>query len=146
MIANERDCSVILTPWEMLLAAQAGVMRQVENQKLQRQAYYGAGHENDWQLNIEGCLGEFALSKFLGVHWAGKGTFRAPDVGDMDVRTASRDHYRLILHEADPDDRVFWLLCGINGHYRVKGWILGKDGKKKEYWQDPKTGILCASE
>jgi hypothetical protein len=133
-------CSVILTPWEMLLAAQAGVMRQVENCKLRRTPHYSAGSENDWQLHIEGCMGEFALAKFLGVHWTGKGKLRAPDVGDVDVRTRSRDYYELILHDADPDDRVFWLLCGNNGQYSVKGWITGKDGKRMEYWKDPAKG------
>src|SRR5210317_1224489 len=133
-------CSVILTPWEMLLAAQAGVMRQVENCKLRRTPHYSAGSENDWQLHIEGCMGEFALAKFRGVHWTGKGKLRAPDVGDVDVRTSSKDYYKLILHDADPDDRVFWLLCGNNGQYSVKGWITGKDGKRMEYWKDPAKG------
>ena len=56
---------VNLTYWEILLAAQAGVMRQIENLKKKRRAYYGAGTNNDWQLHIEGCLGEFALAKYL---------------------------------------------------------------------------------
>lgn len=129
-----------LTPWEMLLAAQVGVMRQVENCKLNRAAHYGAGNSNDWQLHIEGCLGEFALSKHLGIHWAGKGRLRAPDVGEVDVRTRSKDHYELILHEDDPDDRVFWLLCGVNGAYSIKGWITGIDGKRSEFWSDPAGG------
>jgi len=32
---------------------------------------------------------------------------------------------------------VFWLLCGTNGKYSIKGWILGAEGKRKEYWSDP---------
>lgn len=67
------DNKVCLTPWEMMLAAQAGVMRQVENLKRGRAAFYGAGNLNDWQYHVEGCLGEFALAKFLGVYWSGKG-------------------------------------------------------------------------
>lgn len=132
--------SVTLTPWEMLFAAQAGIMRQVENCKIGRKPYYGVGNENDWQLHIEGCLGEFALAKFLGIHWSGKGKLRAPDVGEVDVRTRSRDYYELILHDDDPDDRIFWLLCGINGKYKVRGWIAGANGKLKKYWKDPAGG------
>jgi len=132
--------TVTLTPWEMLLAAQAGVMRQVENCKKGRTPYHGAGTQNDWQLHIEGCLGEYALSKFLGIHWSGKGNLRAPDVGTVDVRTASQNHHTLILHDADPDDRTFWLLCGINGQYNVKGWITAAEGKQKCHWKDPGTG------
>lgn len=135
---------VELTESEMSMAAGAAVMRQCENLKLKVQPAYGAGTDNDWQLAIEGCLGEFALSKHLGVHWSGKGKFRAPDVGSdvggVDVRTTNGDHHRLILHDDDPDDRVFWLLCGVNGRYDVKGWITGRDGKQSQYWCDPAGG------
>lgn len=132
--------NVDLTPWEMMLAAQCGVMRQVENVKLKRSAAYGAGSLNDWQLHIEGCLGEYALAKYLGVFWDGKGKVRAPDVGHVDVRTRSRHDYELIIHESDPDDRAFWLVTGGNGQYRVHGWTYGSEGKKPEYWKDPAKG------
>lgn len=128
---------VILSSWEILLAAQAGIMRQVENLKKNRQPYYGAGSENDWQLHIEGCLGELAVAKFLGLYWSGKGELRLPDVGIYDVRTGSKPHHRLILHPEDPDDRQFWLVTGANGHYTIRGWIFGRDGKQAQYWQDP---------
>lgn len=134
--ANSR-CSVELTFYEMLLAAHAGVMRQVQNCKDGLAPAYGAGDKNDWQLHIEGCLGECALAKFLGVYWSGKGELRAPDVGIVDVRTTRLDYGDLMMHKRDPDDRVFYLLCGVNGIYKVKGWILAKDGKKDFYWRDP---------
>ena len=134
------DVEISLTNFEKMLASFAGVMRQVENLKNRKRPMYGAGHENDWQLHVEGCLGECALAKHMGVYWSGKGIIGAPEVGVMDVRTAARDSHRLILHESDDDDRVFWLLCGLNGRYRIKGWILGRDGKKPEYWEDPGTG------
>lgn len=126
-----------LTSAEIMMAAQAGIMRQVENIKKKSQAYYGASTTSDWQLHIEGCLGEFALSKFLNVWWGGKGDKRGCDVGVYDVRTRSSHSYDLILHENDPDDRVFWLVTGVNGSYKVHGWILGKNGKQEKYWADP---------
>jgi len=128
---------VQLTSCEMVMAATAGIMRQVENVKAKRRPYYLAGNQRDWQIHVEGCLGEFALAKFLGIHWTGKGALRAPDVGTVDVRTAGKNHYKLILHPDDDDDRPFWLLCGVNGRYSVKGWLRAGDGKKKEYWKDP---------
>ena len=131
---------VNLTSWEMLLAAQAGVMRQVENLKIGRSAAHGAGDKNDWQLHIEGALGEYALAKHLGIFWDGKGKLRAPDVGEMDVRTRSEHSYDLILHESDPDDRIFWLVTGKNGDYAIRGKIVGRDGKRPEYWKDPAGG------
>ena len=137
---TESATAVSLSASEMMSAALAGVMRQVENCVRSRPPRFGAGIANDWQLHIEGCLGEYALAKFLGVFWPGKGKLRAADVGDMDVRTRSRDNYELILHESDPDDRVFWLVCGSNGKYAVKGWITGQDGKRREFWKDPAGG------
>ena len=131
---------VKLTSSEMLIAAQSGVIRQVENISKKRKAAHGAGSKNDWQLHIEGCLGEMALSKYLDVYYSGKGKFRAPDVGVVDVRTSTSHNNRLILHKEDPDERVFYFVTGVNGEYRIQGWILGKDGKQDKFWTDPRTG------
>lgn len=129
--------TVALAGHEIMLAAVAGTMRQIENIKRNRAPAYGAGASNDWQLHIEGALGEFALAKYLNLRWDGKGKLRAPDVGEVDCRTRSRADYDLIIHPDDPDDRVFWLIIGANGMYRVLGWILGRDGKREEWWADP---------
>ncbi len=126
-----------LTPAEIMMAAQAGIMRQVENIKKNAKPYYGANSHSDWQLHIEGCLGEFALAKYLNIWWGGKGNKRGNDVGEYDVRTRSSHTYDLILHDNDPDDKIFWLVTGTNGAYKIHGWILGKDGKNEKYWADP---------
>ena len=129
-----------LTPAQVIIAASAGVLRQAENLKLGREPAHGAGALNNWQIHIEGALGEYALSKFLNIYWPGKGQLRAPDVGLVDVRTATRPDSRLILHPDDPDDRQFWLLTGVNGRYMVRGWCWGRDGKKQKFWTDPTGG------
>lgn len=126
-----------LSTSEMLVAAQAGVLRQIQNVQANKSDTYGCGHENDWQLHVEGALVEFALAKYLGEFWGGKGIRGQADVGQVDVRSTSRDNGSLILHMADPDDRTFYLLTGINGRYVVRGHILGRDGKDKKYWADP---------
>lgn len=129
-----------MTPAEMLLAAQAGVMRQVQNIRDGRKHAHGANDASGWQMHIEGAMGEAALAKFLGAYWGGKGQLRAPDVGDVDVRTAAGPNHCLILHESDPDERRFYLLTGGNGRYQVRGSILGRDGKRPEHWKDPVGG------
>lgn len=127
-----------LTYHEIMQAAHCGVMRQVENLKKNRQAAYGAGRHNDWQLALEGCLGEMAVARHLQCYWSGKGEFRGFDVGTVQVRTTRHEDGRLILHPKDNDDHQFWLVTGINGVYRIRGWIYGFDGKKEEFWEDPK--------
>lgn len=131
---------ISLTSAEIMLGATAGVMRQVENLKNNAKPFYGAGRENDWQLNIEGVLGEMALSKYLNIYWKGKGKMRAPDVGDVDVRTTPHASGHLILHPNDPDDRLFYLLTGVNGNYTIHGSILGRAGKQDRWIKDPTGG------
>lgn len=128
-----------LTPAEIMQGAIAGVMRQTENLKLGRKPAYGAGRSNDWQLNIEGALGEMALAKHLDKYWH-KGTFRGADVGQYQCRTSSRDNGDLILHPRDGDKSVFFLVTGRNGSYVIRGWIHGAEGKREEFWRDPAGG------
>ena len=122
------------------MAGIAGVMRQVQNVAKGERPAHGAGDLNDWQLHIEGALGEAAMAKYLNRYWSGKGIMRGPDVDNFDVRTRSQHSYELILHERDPDDRFFWLVTGKNGKYQIHGGIFGKDGKQREYWKDPAGG------
>jgi len=129
-----------LTLSEMQIAAHVGIQRQLQNLKNNARPAYGAGSSNDWQLHVEGALGEMALAKHLGIYWDGKGQMRAPDVGNVDVRTSVRDSARLIIHESDPDDRFFFLLIGGNGRYRCVGGMYGRDGKRNEFWTDPAGG------
>jgi hypothetical protein len=132
-----KHCNVVLSATEMLMAASAGVCRQVHNARSDKPTTYGSGHLHDWQYHCEGALGECALAKFLNVYWPGKGDMRDADVGEMDVRTRSEHWYDMVLHDEDPDDRIYWLLTGINGKYKVHGWMWAGDGKKDEYWSDP---------
>jgi len=126
---------------EIITAAMGGVLRQLENMRDGRMNTHGLkkGEAHDWQLHIEGCLGELAVAKAMNLYWS-KGQYGADDVGDFQVRTTRRDQSDLILHPRDPDDKRFYLVTGYNGRYKICGWILGRDGKKLEYWKDPAGG------
>lgn len=130
---------VKLTAAELLLAAQAGVMRQVENvTRNQGQNTHGNDETKPWQDHIEGACGEMALSKYLGVFWKGKGKWGDSDVADMDVRTRPFHEAELILHppKKDKPHRIFWHVTGKNGVYMIHGWIYAHEGQKQEFWQD----------
>jgi len=131
---------VILDGSEMLLAANAGIMRHIENIKRGVQPSYGAGDKNDWQLDIEGAMGEFVLAKHLGVFWYGKGKMRGDDAGHFQVRTSQRIDADLILHPRDEDEKTYWLITGVNGTYEIRGYLKAKDGKKQKWWRDPVGG------
>jgi len=124
----------------MLIAAQVGVQRQVQNLAKSNKDAYGARNDAGWQMHIEGAMGEFALAKHLDLFWDGKGEWRQHDVGKFDVRTRSKHYYELIVHEADPSDRFIYLLTGVNGRYRVHGGMYAEEAKKQKYWKDPAGG------
>lgn len=127
---------VELTYAEMQMATVIGVQRHIENIKNKQKSVRGEVPELAWQRHIEGALSECALAKFLNVYWS-KGKWDQPDVGNVDVRVTHLPHGKLILHDSDKDDRRYYFLVGINGTYDIKGYILGKDGKRPEFWADP---------
>lgn len=131
------DDKVHLTPTEIMMAGHVGMMRQVMNIKKGAEHRYGAKDDQSWQYHIEGALGEYALAKYLNVNWAGVGVVRGPDVGVVDVRTTASHNNRLMVHPDDKDDRQYWLVTGLNGKYRIRGWIWGRDGKQEKWWDDP---------
>jgi hypothetical protein len=126
-----------LTSPEIMLAAQAGVMRQVENLKrgegLNTQGY---DERNPWQIHIEGCCGEMAVAKYLGLYWKGKGKRGEPDVADMEVRTRPFHDADLILYKKDSPSRIFWHVTGVNGIYMIHGWIIAHEGQEEAFWSD----------
>jgi hypothetical protein len=129
---------VILETSELMLAGTVGLMREVTNLRDERQDAYGASPEKGWQLHIEGCCGELAVAKFLNLFWSGQlGKLHADDVGFLQVRTRSKDHYDLMVHPEDPDDKVFILAIGLAPKFRLAGWMYGRDAKQKRWWDDP---------
>lgn len=126
---------------QIFQAALVGIMRQTQNLKHDRKPAYGAGRDNDWQLNIEGCLGEFSVALYLRTFWDGKlGALTPGDVGALEVRTTAGENNRLIVHPDDQDKAIFILVTGCNGVYDLRGWIKGVSAKKDQYWTDPAGG------
>jgi hypothetical protein len=130
---------VQLTSAEIFHAAGVGLMRQAQNIQKGRQPAYGSGSKNDWQIHIEGALGEFAVAKAFRIFWSGNvGQLSLPDVGCFQVRTTpSHEFGDLILHPSDADDATFILVTGCNGYYVLRGWLRAVEGKKQCYWKDP---------
>ncbi len=126
--------SVTLTPAELRMAALVGLERQLEalSQSLpDRHGYEGEG----WNIHIEGAAGELALAKWLGRYWDGSvNTFQSGgDVGEIQVRTRSKEDYDLLVRPGDKEDAVFVLVIGKAPRFRVVGWIRGADAKRPEW-------------
>jgi len=133
-----KPVQIKLTPSETRLAAEVGITRQLVNLFKKRSDAYGCPKGVGWQVHIEGCLGELVVAKHLDVYWSGNWEkLKADDVGHYQVRTADSHNKRLILHERDPDDKIFILVTGSAPDYLIQGWIYARDGKKPEFWSDP---------
>lgn len=122
---------------EFLMAAHAGLMRQVENLRKGRRHKHAATEADGWNLHIDGCIGEVIVAKWLDVYWT-PGTLGKSDIDrcGIEVRTSRHDNPHLILHDDDLDDQPYVLvwLSGCYGY--VCGWMLGKDGKDAKFWKE----------
>jgi hypothetical protein len=133
---------VRLNKVEFYNAAHIGLIRQLQNINKGRKDSYGAETMDGWGIHIEGACGELVVAKVLNIFYNGNiGDLSACDVNNeernIEVRTRSNHRYDLILHPKDKDENVFILVTGKAPLYKIRGWILAKEGKKKKYWSDP---------
>lgn len=131
------NSSVTLTRYELDMAANVGVRRHVSAVTSGRKPTHGIDPSDGWRAHIEGACGELAVAKYLGKYWDGSvDTFRSmPDLGDIEIRTRSKDYYELIIREDDEPSKVYVLVTGIAPHYQVRGWIRGADARRDEWLQ-----------
>ena len=119
-----------LTPREMAMGGFQGIFRRVQSLQGNFDPQNHPPPEKGWDRDVEGCLGELALSKLTGNYWGGMSGVGACDVRHMEVRTTPVPSGHLILRDGDKDDVPYVLMIGSNGSYRVAGWILGGEGKE----------------
>jgi hypothetical protein len=119
-----------LTAKEMMMASMNGQMRQVQNiRDKYRPPTMGCGHDNDWQIHIEGALAEWAVAKALNKYPSGF-EFGEEDVGGYEVRSTQNKKTLMYMKPTDKDDSIYIRVVGKNGDYELMGWITGKEGKK----------------
>jgi hypothetical protein len=117
------------------LAATVGVMRTISS--LARDKSNTKDKNFGWHSDIEGALAECALAKWQGVFWdGGINTFKAPDVGLMQVRHTPYTDGHLIVRTADKDDERYALVTGQFGTYHIHGWCYGSFAKQDKYIKD----------
>ena len=126
--------NVTLTWQEVAQGAWTGTQRQMHALKDRRTSVFGF-EGDDWGIHIEGACGEIAAAKAMDRYWsASVNTFKVGgDVGQVQVRTRSRHDYELLIRENDRDEDVFVLVTGKIPDFYVRGWIVGRDGKRDEW-------------
>jgi hypothetical protein len=135
--------SVTLTWDEVETVAIVGVRRSIAaRSKGWRQRFEpGRPKTSQWEWDIGGALGEYAVAKALGLPWDERIGLPGPgDVGHLEVRTTRWRNGRLILHPEDQDKALFLLVVGEPPTFRLVGWIWARDGKRDDYWEEGKSG------
>lgn len=133
-----------LTPEEIELGKIKGKERNDNAIKAKADQHKHGFQGDNLKIHIEGVWAEIAAAKALGLKWD-DGPWRrfSHDVGELQIRSTPRDDGRLILrpkkhdYMGDADDDIFVLVIAIDqSHYELRGWLLGKDGKKPMFWFD----------
>ena len=129
---------------EYMLAGFAGVMRHISALQHQRPPSYGISNGGVEPLiaHIGGAAAEMATAKHLDRFWSPLATGRLSDIpGDVSeqiqVRSTPRSDGSLILHPADEDEHLFYLVTTHDlPTCHIHGPIEGKVGKDRCYWRD----------
>ena len=129
--------TVVLTFHEIFMGAMIGVARRLaslkrgETNKVQNKDF-------GWHSDIEAACAEIAVAKLLGVFWDGSiNTFKAGDVGCLQVRHTQIQDGCLILRKNDDPSAAYVLVTGSHPTYLVCGFIYGRDGMCNYHVRDP---------
>ncbi|MGY3130081.1 hypothetical protein ACVWZM_000763 [Bradyrhizobium sp. USDA 4501] len=119
---------------EVWFAINAGVMRRLNAVRNGRKELYQVHAAASWNEDINGCIAELALAKYLGVFWSGTvGRIDLPDVGRLEVRSKIETQHRLVVRKSDDDAKLcVSVLVGIPT-CQLCGWMLAQDAKRSEW-------------
>jgi hypothetical protein len=131
---------VALTYSEILLAGNAGVMRQVSalrNRRVSLDAHYHDALEG----HVSGAVAEWAVSKWLGVRWdptigIGWAGEVEGDALNVEVRSTIIENGCLIAHDYSFDDRPYLLVLAHRAPvFVLAGWLPGSECKDRRFWR-----------
>ena len=126
---------VALNRYELRVAANVGVERRLTGIAKGREAFHGAEErKNEWQIDIIGCIAEYAFAKYMDRYWlpATDGSIQAleGDVAWYQVRSTQWPDGHLFVHDYDSDEVPFVLAVVTDRYVDLIGWITGAGGKE----------------
>jgi len=147
---------VTLSFHEIAYAAQAGIMRRIDSMEKNLQKIQQA-ETSGWNIDIDGACAELAVAKALNMHWGGHvGSFKAPDVGELHIRSTNHANGQLIIRKNDPDEYVYMLVICKCPDYKIIGGMSGRKAKAREItkglngkmdcWFIPQDDLFTAEE
>jgi hypothetical protein len=148
---------VTLSEVEYLAACQTGLWRRILSRARGSTHTYGY-QPSDHADELEGAAAEMAYAKHLHVYYDHP-VDQAPgeaDVAGADVKWTRHRNGGLIFRNGMREDRVYVLVTGGYGRYRIHGTATGaqvkRDGEWREggngrpgFWLLPQTGLTPAA-
>lgn len=119
-----------LTAPELRVAANVAIERRIDSiRKGLNSEKHVEGHSwNCWDGEINGAAAELAVAKLFDVHWnCGVGTFKAPDVGGLQVRSTTYPNGKLIFRPNDNPEELYILVICDTPVYNIIGYLSGED-------------------
>jgi hypothetical protein len=90
------------------------------------------------ESEIQAAGAEMAVAKFLTEPWTASLNPQEPAISpNIHVRTTKCPNGRLKIEKTAADDHIFVLVRGSIPEYFIIGWILGKEGKRPEWLDNP---------
>lgn len=147
---------VSLSYEEFLEAVEIAKKRNRENRKNKENDGAVATEKSSLGVDIEGAVGEKAVSKYLNLNWSGDFKSHAEwlewrktghDVCDFEVKTTSYKTGKLLVQSKNDDNSPYILVIvpknlvellifgePVEIPVRLMGWLYGRDAKKEEFW------------
>ncbi len=129
--------TIKLTKPELMVAGLVGNMRSISSLGNLVQNKHSPT-DSQWQIDVDGAAAEMAFAKWLDVYYEPSvNTFKAPDVGVMQVRSTKHEHGKLIIRANDKKDEIVVLVINRMPTYTMAGWIRTNEAKQDKYLYDP---------
>jgi hypothetical protein len=140
-----KDVEIHLSREEMEQARRIGKERYDRRRTKGSSHKWKRGNDHSPDKEAQSIGGEMAVGQALGIDWVDSPTLDYDgDIGyGNQVRHTEYSKGRLLLHPEDKDDHKFYLVTGRLPFFIVRGWILGRDGKRKELWKELSPGRPC---
>lgn len=135
---EETGLTIQLTLHEWQLSAITGGFRYIDSRKKDSPVGKFAEDEKRWDIDIESACAERAYAKVSEQYYdSGIGTYKAPDVGNVQVRHTVLDYGKLILRDGDDPNEPYALMTGRAPNLTYRGWLLGVELKVEKYHANP---------
>lgn len=139
---------VVLRKEEIIEAGVGGLMRRtraIMDGRYQPITPRGAMPKS-FGPDVDGAIGEKAVAKFLNRYWSATCVKDLKSIGGdvgkgVEVKTSGHLNAHLMVPKDAADDAAYVLVIADPPRYTLRGWILGRNGKRAEWGRHDGPGV-----